>query len=87
MDWSASIGYGPLAFGGRMGVDECGPRAVVAHVLHQFPQASALVGGKLISGMAQIVEMDRRKTGRPECWPPYPTTENCYAATTCPARS
>ena len=52
------IGYGPLAFGGRMEVDECGPRAVVAHVLHQFAEARARVSRELVAGMAQVVKVN-----------------------------
>ena len=39
-------------------VDERGPRAVVAHVVHQFAEVRARVCGKLVTGMAQIVEVD-----------------------------
>ena len=55
------IGYGPLAVGGRMEVDESGPRAVVAHVLHQFAEARARVSRELVAGMAQIVKMNARQ--------------------------
>jgi hypothetical protein len=52
------IGYSPLAFGGHVEVDERGPRAVVAHVLHQFAKARARVGGELVAGMAQVVKVN-----------------------------
>jgi hypothetical protein len=53
-----TIGYGPLAFGGHVKVDESGPRAVVAHVLHQFAKARARVGRGLVAGMAQVVKVN-----------------------------
>ena len=54
-----AIGYGPLAFGVRVKVDESGPRAVVAHVFHQFAEARGCAGGELIAGMAQTMRVGR----------------------------
>jgi hypothetical protein len=51
------IGYRPLALSGRVKVDESGPRAVVAHVFHQFAEARARVCGELVAGMAQVMIM------------------------------
>jgi hypothetical protein len=53
-----TIGYGPLAFGGHVKVDESGPCAVVSRVLHQFAEARARVGGELVAGMAQVVKVN-----------------------------
>jgi hypothetical protein len=51
------IGYRPLAPGGRVQVDESGPRAVVAHVFHQLAEVRARVCGELVAGMAQVMVM------------------------------
>lgn len=55
------IGYGPLAFGGHVKVDESGPRAVVARMLDQFAEARARVSRELVAGRAQIVKVNARQ--------------------------
>jgi hypothetical protein len=52
------IGYRPLTLCECVKIDERGPRAVVAHVFHQFAEACARVGGELVAGMAQVVKVN-----------------------------
>jgi hypothetical protein len=58
------VGDLPLPLVGRVQVDQRRPRAAVAHPRHQLPQVRPSGRGERVSGMAQVVEMRRRRQNR-----------------------
>ena len=50
-------------------------RTVVAHPCHEFPRIRARIGGELVTGMSQVVNVDLRQPDRSERREPDPTPE------------
>ena len=49
-------------------VDHRGPLAVMPHPCHQVLETCSAVGGELVSGMAQVVEVQARQAEGPTAW-------------------
>ena len=47
----------------------------MAHAVHQLTQVGTLVRGKLITGVAQVVKVNRREPCRAESWVPDAAAE------------
>jgi hypothetical protein len=56
-------------------VDQRGPGAGMTHVCHQLAQACPGGRGQDVAGMAQVVEVDLRRTCLGERWQPYAAAE------------
>jgi len=56
--WALSrVGDRPIRLGGRVLVDQCRLRAVVAHPCHQVAQARPSPGRERVAGVPQVVEV------------------------------
>ncbi|OLM08273.1 hypothetical protein Ae505Ps2_6252 [Pseudonocardia sp. Ae505_Ps2] len=51
-------GDAAVAFGGGVLVDKCGAHGAVAHAVHEFTGAGSGGGGEVVTGVAQVVEVE-----------------------------
>jgi hypothetical protein len=62
--------YGLLPLIAVMQVHHRGASCRMPHPVHELTQIGALIGRKLITGMAQVVKVKFRKTRRAKRWQP-----------------
>ena len=63
---SHRVGQGALPPVRRVDVDQRGARTVVAYPCHEFLRIRGRIGGELVAGMAQVVNVDAFKADRDE---------------------
>jgi len=69
-----------------MQVQHRGTGRRVPHPVHEFPQAGAFVCGELVTGMPQVVKVDRWETYRLKRWQPDAAVEIAVPQTVVPSR-